>query len=285
MTYEEEKKVNESGFSLNKDTMSAVEEIGKHMPGGFFIYKAKQPEELLYANQSVLDIFGCSDMDEFKELTGFTFKGMLYPDDYYEISQSINDQIKESDVRFDHVIYRIVRKDGKIRWVDDYGHYAESEEYGGIYYVFISDITQRKENEEKLALVTNQMITALSADYRCVYYVVLDTDEGTCYRTDNPYENSLRVGEQFSFNEVFSSYCRKFVDEEYREGFLQFIDPVNIRKSLENEKVIFYRYLIHRDGRDSYEMLRMAGVSHPKDKDSKKVHAVGIALLDVDEEK
>ena len=267
-------------FSLNEETMYAVEEIGRHMPGGFFIYKAEQPEELLYANQSVFDIFGCKNIDEFRELTGFTFKGMLYPDDYDEISQSIDSQIEESDVRFDHVVYRIVRKDGKVRWVDDYGHYAETEEYGGIYYVFITDITQKKEEEEKMSLITSQLLTALSADYRCVYYVVVDTDEGICYRTDHPYENCLRVGENFNFHDVFTSYAKRFVDEKDKEGFLKFIDPENIRTSLAEEKIIRYRYMIHREGEDRYETLRMAGVSHPKDKDSKSVHAIGLGLID-----
>ncbi|MBR1470360.1 MAG: hypothetical protein IJ600_01805 [Lachnospiraceae bacterium] len=57
-------------FSLNGETLRVVEEIGRHMPGGFFIYKAEQPEELIYANQAVFDIFGCSDLEEFKRLTG-----------------------------------------------------------------------------------------------------------------------------------------------------------------------------------------------------------------------
>ena len=45
-------------FMLNEETMHIVEEIGRHMPGGFFIYKAEKPEELLYANHAVIDIFG-----------------------------------------------------------------------------------------------------------------------------------------------------------------------------------------------------------------------------------
>ena len=55
-------------FQLNEATLGIVEQIGKHMPGGFFIYKADAPEELLYANQTVLDIFGCRDLEDFKEL-------------------------------------------------------------------------------------------------------------------------------------------------------------------------------------------------------------------------
>ncbi len=297
-------------FLLTDETMHIVEELGLHMPGGFFIYKAEKPEELLYANHAVIDIFGCKDLDEFKELTGNTFKGMLHPDDYRQISDSIVEQISENEGKYDYVEYRIIRKDGEIRYVDDYGHYTETEEYGGIYYVFISDVTEMKkikaaetearvkqqELEEKLALQEklleqqkkaseqSQMITAMASDYRCVYYVVLDTDEGICYRTDHPFDSALNVGEHFSFSKAFKEYAEKFVTKEYREGFLNFIDPENIRKKLADELIITYRYLISRNGIESYEMLRMAGVRHPEDRDDHMVHAIGVGFTDIDRE-
>lgn len=53
-------------FELNEQTLSVIEEIGSHMPGGFFIYRAEAPEELIYANKAVFGIYGCADMEEFK---------------------------------------------------------------------------------------------------------------------------------------------------------------------------------------------------------------------------
>ena len=589
-------------FELNENTLSIIEEIGRHMPGGFFIYKAEGNEELLYANQAVVDIFGCDDLEDFKKLTGFTFKGMLHPDDYAAITDSINDQIATNDDNMDYVEYRIIRKDGKVRWVDDYGHYTETDAYGGIYYVFISDITEKREQlesdaavrsaviealsesyhtvwiirdieaetfslyrgnqeadnihaapikdalgqlkyskakeyyikttvaecdqerlqeeltieriaerlkekpqfninylrimkdgsqryyriefarvdmpngkmgvvcgfkdvdedvreaqrvqqalqegqkaekenkrlmeevqsaakladlmgsvasllsnmpamsfskdaetgrylacnqafaeyahkdspegvigltdheifdketadhfvaddkkalaqdepyiffedvpnaagtevrnlqttklkfvdaegrictlglcvdvtemtkikeaethqhelEEKLRLQEelleqqrqaeeqSQMITAMAADYRCVYYVTLDTDEGICYRTDQDFEDAIELGEHFKFSESFTNYAEKYVAYPYREGFLQFIDADNIRRRLEKERIITYRYLRVRDGEESYEMLRMAGVRRPEDRDDHIVHAIGVGFTDID---
>ena len=85
-------------FELTEATLSVIEEIGGHMPGGLFIYKAAEPEELIYANKPVFDIFRCANLDEFKALTGFTFKGMVHPDDYDRISVSIAQQIDSSEV-------------------------------------------------------------------------------------------------------------------------------------------------------------------------------------------
>lgn len=157
-------------FQLNEQTIPVVEEIGRHMPGGFFIYRADAPGELLYANRAVIDIFGCDDLDDFKNHTGYTFKGMLHPDDYDEITESINKQISTSDDNFDYVEYRIIRKDGSVRWVDDYGHYTDTEAYGGIYYVFISDITEKMRLESDMA-VRQAVIEALSESYRTVWLI------------------------------------------------------------------------------------------------------------------
>ena len=151
-------------FALNDTTLPIVEEIGRHMPGGFFIYRAEGDEDILYANEEVLEIFGCDDLDQFRNLTGYTFRGMVYPEDYDAIRQSIEVQIGEnSEDSRDYVEYRIVRRDGVIRWVEDYGHYTETEAYGGIYYVFISDITEKRERMESDLAVRQAVIEALSA--------------------------------------------------------------------------------------------------------------------------
>ncbi|MBR0261543.1 MAG: response regulator [Selenomonadaceae bacterium] len=128
--------------------------VAEQVPGGFFVYSAKEPYELFYANSAVLDIYGCENLDEFRELTGYTFQGMVYPEDFDAIQESIEEQIADPDNdRLDHVEYRITRKDGEIRWIDDYGHFATFPEHGDAFYVFISDITERRLiQEEKLRM-------------------------------------------------------------------------------------------------------------------------------------
>ena len=283
-------------FQLNEETIPVVEEIGRHMPGGFFIYKAEQPEELLYANHAVLDIFGCANLEEFKELTGYTFKGMLHPEDYRPVSDSIVEQIAKSEERLDYVEYRIIRKDGAVRWVDDFGHYTETEAYGGIYYVFISDITakrrrrieeakrQAEEGQRRLREQQGKLITALSSDYWSVYYLELDKDEGICYQSHADVENGFKVGEHFPYMASVTAYADKYITDQYREEFMRFVQPDAIREGLKEQRVISYRYMVNRHGRESYEMVRVAGVRHPEDRDDHMVHAVGACFMDVDAE-
>ena len=89
-------------LELNEHTMGIIKEVGRHMPGGFFVYKAEGDEELIYANDAVIALFGCHDLDEFKELTGYTFKGMLHPDDYAAVSNSVHDQVRMDNQHNDH---------------------------------------------------------------------------------------------------------------------------------------------------------------------------------------
>lgn len=120
-----------------------MQEFTERMPGGFFIYHADDQEELLYLNSAVLRIFGCTSLEEFKALTGCTFKGMVHPDDITAVEQTIQEQIRCSQYDLDYVEYRIIQKDGSIRWVEDYGHFLHTEAYGDIFYVFIEDATER----------------------------------------------------------------------------------------------------------------------------------------------
>ena len=141
-----------------EERMPAIEWLAEQMPGGFFIYRADDSAELLYVNRATCDIFGCESLHEFRELTGNTFRGMVHPEDYDKTQTSIDDQIADSSNRsqLDYVIYRIIRKDGSVRWVSDYGHFSMLPGYGEVYYVFIWDITdtklaaQEKERSEKL---------------------------------------------------------------------------------------------------------------------------------------
>ena len=271
-------------LELNEQKLSVIKEIGSHMPGGFFIYQAEAPEKLIYANKAVFDIFGCKDLEDFKDYTGYTFKGMVHPDDYRKICDSIANQINSSESGMDFLEYRIIRKDGAVRWVDDYGHYAETKAYGGIYVVFISDITEKILSREKQHKDLDSMITAMASDYRSVYHVDIDADEAVCYRADPNDPSQIPEGVHFPYHEWIRDYGELYVDKEYREGFQKFAAPENIRDALAERDIIAYRYLVRRDGAEYYEMLRMAGVRHPKDRDDHIVHAIGLGFTDIDSE-
>ncbi len=131
---------------IKKDEKKRQQQMAKtlaSMTDGFFIYRAVDGERLLYASPAVMEIFGYSTADEFMEAVGGSFRGIVHPEDLDRVEWEINHQIKRSDENMDYVQYRIIRKDGQIRWIDDCGH-LESTEWGEkyrLFYVFIHDIT------------------------------------------------------------------------------------------------------------------------------------------------
>ena len=140
-------------------------------------------------------------------------------------------------------------------------------------------LTQQKQGEEQ-----SRMIAALSSDYWSVYYVVLDTDEGVCYQSHEDLEDGFKPGERFRYLESVTAYANRYVKEEYREEFLAFIQPNQIRSALQERRLIAYRYLVHRHGHDAWEEVRLAGVRHPEDREDHLVHAVGACFVNVDAE-
>ena len=132
--------------------------------------------------------------------------------------------------------------------------------------------------------LANSMITAMASDYRCVYYVNLDENNGVCYRNDPDDHEQTPAGVHFPYLERFTWYAEHSVTEKYRDGFLRFIDPDNVRAALAGEPIIAYRYLARRDGREYYEMIRMAGVRRAEDRDDHTVHSVGLGFTVIDAE-
>ena len=61
--------------------------------------------------------------------------------------------------------------------------------------------------DEKQRTQQNQLITALSSDYRSVYYIELDKGEGVCYQSHPDVENGLAVGEHFNYLESVTRYA------------------------------------------------------------------------------
>ena len=210
-------------FQLNSQNLEVIEEIGKHMPGGFFIYKAEKPGEVLYANHAVFDIFGCRNGEEFRNLTGNTFRGMLHPDDYETVSKSIEEQVDSDEAQMDYTEYRIIRKDGMVRWVDDYGHFTNTEFYGGIYYVFISDITEKKERMETDRAVRQAVIEALSESYHTVWLITnVETETFSLYRGDTQRDSihgaaNLDALNQLKYSKAKEHYIRTMVARKDQE--------------------------------------------------------------------
>ena len=128
-------------WKLSEDMLVAVNEVAEGVPGGFFSYHADGNLEIISFNHELMKMYGCQTAEEFREYTGNSFKGIVFPADFDFVQTSITNQIKK-DKDKDYVEYRIKAKDGSIKYVKDYGRFVRTKKYGDIFYVFLNDITE-----------------------------------------------------------------------------------------------------------------------------------------------
>ena len=275
--------MSENRFELNENTLPIIEEIGSHMPGGFFIYRAEEPEQLIYANKAVLDIYCCKDLDEFKTLTGYTFRGMVHPDDYGRISASILQQIEESDDQMDYAEYRIIRKDGAVRWVDDYGHYSETKTYGGIYTVFISDITEKRESREAGMATRDAVIAALTNNYNTVWLINdVETESCSLFHSDMDEAHSEAIRNALShakYTETKTEYVATMVAREDQERMQEQISLPYILEQFKTKNRFSVTFIRALETGPRYYRIHFGKVHMPGGK-----IGVMMGFIDVDDE-
>lgn len=284
-----------ASFPLTPSDIHRAQEIIKfmdEMPGGFLIYRAEGNEDIIYANKALLRIFKCDTLQEFKELTGNSFKGVVHPYDLDSVQASIRKQIADSQYDLDYVEYRSIRKDGSICWIEDFGHYIEVEKLGGIFYVFLTDATAKKnqylieraalidkkekkmqslieayDKEKKMILQEHlrrlEVIEGLSVNYESILYADLDSDKIFPYRLSN------RTKRQFDdryhiigFRWYVSDYVDTWVHPEDRAMVSQLTNPEYIRGKLSEKKTYYINYRVINNDSIQYLQLRIVNVGN-----------------------
>ena len=124
-----------------------VRSIAAGIPGAFLIYKAYGDEQILFANEDLIHMFGCRDFEDFLVCTKSGFRGFVHPDDLERVEQEIRAQVQEEKAKTpegkeyydDYVNYRIITKNGTVRQVMDFGRLIRTDNYGEIFFVFIRE--------------------------------------------------------------------------------------------------------------------------------------------------
>ena len=265
------------------------------MPGGFLIYYADQGEEIIYANQALLRICQCQSIEEFRVFTNNSFRGLVHPGDLAAVEQSIQMQISASQYDLDYVEYRIQRKDGAIRWIEDYGHFAHLDQVGDIFYVFLGDATEKRDRmlkeqsrlvrekqaeEQKLqnlieeydkerSLVNQEylqqleVIEGLSINYESICYVDLELDLIVPYRLSSR-TASLFPGphEAMAYSQYSSCYISTWVHPEDQEMAAKATQPSYMREKLAGSQTYYFNYRVLMGEELQYIQFRAVNVGH-----------------------
>ncbi len=286
-----------SALPEGRDFQAAWENLRfmEEMPGGVLIYYADGGEEIVYANRALLRIFQCGSMEEFRTLTGNSFRGMVCPEDLDGVERSIQEQVANSRYDLDYVEYRVRRKDGQIRWIEDYGHFVRGER--GIFYVFLSDATEKRnrqlmerafllnekqERERQLQSLAEEydrertqinqeylrrlrVIEGLSANYETILYGELESDQV------RPYRLSSRTGRMFgedrelrSLSGYLAEYVRTWVHPEEREAVGAVLNVDAIRRRFSADRSFYVNYRVLENGEERYLQVRLVDVGHER---------------------
>lgn len=265
------------------------------MPGGFFAYRADEKEEIIYANQAMVRLLGCETLEEFRAQTGNSFRGLVHPQDLESVENSIREQIAHSSFDLDYVEYRIITREGQIRWIDDYGHFIHGKTVGDVFYVFAGDATEKKnrlreeqeffleekrrregvlqaklkeydqqlEKDRQEQLRRLEVIEGLSVDYESIFYINLEQDSVKAYRLSSrfkaqfPEEAPVRV-----FTGFDSRYIREWVYPEDR-GLLEGVSTREfLQQKLAGDRTFYVNYRVLKDGNPTYMQLRIVDVGN-----------------------
>ena len=123
------------GFSLAQ--------LSEGMPGGFLVYRAKPPYEILYANNQLLHLYECESLEELRNFTGNSFKGCVVEEDWETVQTTIKRQLALSN-DFDYIQFHIKTAKGTVRFLENYGRLIQSADEGDSFYVFALDVMQKE---------------------------------------------------------------------------------------------------------------------------------------------
>lgn len=148
-------------------TGTLLSRLTENLPGGILIYRDDGTKEILYANPWLIRVFGCSSFEDFLETTGGSFDVLVHPEDRDRVGKDIRDQIAGSPEKLDFVNYRIVKKDGSVQRVEEFGHRVFVPGVGAVLYVFFLD------NDTKYKIYDIDSLTGLPGKTRFIQHAAM----------------------------------------------------------------------------------------------------------------
>lgn len=119
-------------------------------PAAVLIYRDDPSQQILYANGTCIDLFGCDNLGDFLTLTGGSFRTLVHPDDATWAESVIERQQADPGNRhMDYIVYRVVCKDGNVKQVIDVGRRFRHEYYGDVCIVFLMDKALQERFEQR----------------------------------------------------------------------------------------------------------------------------------------
>lgn len=141
------------------------------IPGGFKICENKT--QFVYISPQLPRMFGYS-MEEFQNISNGDIYGCMYEGDRERVKNTFDNMSSENESYT--VKYRVVCKDGSVKWISDYGKNVIQRDGSEKYYSFVLDINEQELLTELLEQERKQYRDALVQN--AIYFYEFDVTEG-----------------------------------------------------------------------------------------------------------
>lgn len=185
-----------------------LEVILNSIQGGMMICQDDLEFTYLYVDERIAAMFGYT-VEEFLEKTGGTGFGAVYPPDLMRVKQECKESFANGKKDYS-MKYRVLCKDGTIKWVIDSGSKIELETGETVLNSFYLDITKTEELEQQLLQEQEMYRIAMESSGAIVYEYRLKEDLFTSYEviTDSS-------GKEQIYKTQITEYQKRLVDGNF----------------------------------------------------------------------
>lgn len=114
--------------------------VMENLPCCFYIAEGKEPYRLLYANEQMVRLLDCRDLEDlYRHTEGRAFH-FIAMDDRARIKRDILHELAKTPEGFSHVRGYLFTRTSRIRYADVSGRRVQTEAYGAVYYCTIQEI-------------------------------------------------------------------------------------------------------------------------------------------------
>ena len=140
-------------FANDQETM--LQSLMRNLPGMAYRCINDSRWTMLYISEGCLGLTGYS-VPELIDNTMMSYEDLIHPDDRSLVRKAVNDAV-ENNEQF-RIQYRIIRKNGELRWVWEQGC-ASPDDAGNPLYLdgFIADVSLLKTNEIELESIASDL--------------------------------------------------------------------------------------------------------------------------------
>ena len=110
----------------------------EYVPGGVILLEAIHGD-VLYVNGRALEILECDNVEEFRNLAGERFKGVIDPEDYGAVKENTQSLIRSGSTVATQITYCVKTKSGTVKRIYHVGKFFRDTPYGRILSVFVSE--------------------------------------------------------------------------------------------------------------------------------------------------